>query len=575
MSMPESLSPANSEKKSEKEDEVKGLPQTHLYASYDMDGCVLPRNSAAWTPTALFLSAFSLLWDTWLSHQELEESQKPNAQSVSFTALLGSNRQGPRLNDINIMENRSRCAGTTMETLIAGYQWIHHPEFQKQLLEALKAQEIASSTDSFPEAMPKFLSHITPRSPQENLIEILDQVMTNIIQNSQNSQGSQSFTEALRLEDILETQEAWEEEKSAPPETAAENLKARSEVLLPPPARDYLSAEQIDSASLKTLPRIELNKFLLLDVLDKSKPSWWGGREREADHDLCFDATKISLLYTQMHLAAAEHPEEDRIHFYFYDDRIEILQTLQDFFTHHHQLIPQNISLTLSMRDLSRHRYFNPSKEPAIQGSGEIDVNYQESFKIFWSIFAGTGGYRKQVPTGENQRNHLVQSFDPLLFMYHRKKLDLSFQQFRQHLQSPEATTEQQDQDQPLRDSTLSRTIYALKTKASDLYRRGHTTAGIYAFMCANRIEVMQQHAPQDLKTKAPQYIQYVQPLLNQHRGCGNLLNTLLFLVTGVVGYILGLGIKAAIRGHWSFALFGSESGQKLTEIEKAVRSAP
>ncbi len=122
--------------------------------------------------------------------------------------------------------------------------------------------------------------------------------------------------------------------------------------------------------------------------------------------------------------------------------------------------------------------------------------------------------------------------------------------------------------------SSLEKALYALKKKAIDLYQRGYIKEGLMAFTCAYEIESIKE-TPDVLRTKAPKYIQEIRPLLNPHRGCGNILNSLLFLVTGGVLYFAGLAIKAAVRGHWSFALFGSDSGSKLSGVEQAIRSLP
>ncbi|CDZ77326.1 hypothetical protein BN59_01609 [Legionella massiliensis] len=58
------------------------------------------------------------------------------------------------------------------------------------------------------------------------------------------------------------------------------------------------------------------------------------------------DESKASLLVAQMKLAAMTNPD-DEIEFNFYDDRIDIVEGLQNFFKANPELIPENVSLNL------------------------------------------------------------------------------------------------------------------------------------------------------------------------------------------------------------------------------------
>lgn len=58
------------------------------------------------------------------------------------------------------------------------------------------------------------------------------------------------------------------------------------------------------------------------------------------------DESKVSLLFAQMQLASMQNPNDDIV-FNFYDDRQDIVEGLQKFYTEHPELIPKNVTLNL------------------------------------------------------------------------------------------------------------------------------------------------------------------------------------------------------------------------------------
>lgn len=58
------------------------------------------------------------------------------------------------------------------------------------------------------------------------------------------------------------------------------------------------------------------------------------------------DTSKVSILYAQMQRASLKNPKEE-ITFKFYDDKPEIRNALQAFFTKHPHLIPSNVKLKI------------------------------------------------------------------------------------------------------------------------------------------------------------------------------------------------------------------------------------
>ena len=86
-----------------------------------------------------------------------------------------------------------------------------------------------------------------------------------------------------------------------------------------------------------------------------------------------FDATKITILYAQMHKIASEHPYSE-ITFDFYDDKTEILEHLHACFSSDPTLIPANIHLRLHM-----YNGLKPIPHAKIQGAGLIDTSYRKT----------------------------------------------------------------------------------------------------------------------------------------------------------------------------------------------------
>ena len=172
-------------------------------------------------------------------------------------------------------------------------------------------------------------------------------------------------------------------------------------------------------------------------------------------------------------------------------------------------------------------------------------------------------------PANFIQISDFVESFCPLLITYHEKNYAPVFGDFRTALATGHPIESEND--------SLIQTIFLLKKKATELFERGYIKESRIAFTCASEIQTLQRESLQKgqafNKAKAEQYIHQAWPALDKHRGCGKILNTLLFLITGVVGYCIGIGIKAAVRGHWSFALYGSDAGSKLREVSKAIEN--
>ncbi|OGT45025.1 MAG: hypothetical protein A3E83_05945 [Gammaproteobacteria bacterium RIFCSPHIGHO2_12_FULL_41_20] len=117
-----------------------------------------------------------------------------------------------------------------------------------------------------------------------------------------------------------------------------------------------------------------------------------------------FDETKFSILYAQIHKIASENPDAD-VDYDFYDDREDILTSLQAIFTKHPDLIPHNVKLRL-------HHYDgrNIRQHIAIQGSGTIDNNYHNNVKFL----AQCAGY-DPTPGSASYRDAKSSFAEPLM----------------------------------------------------------------------------------------------------------------------------------------------------------------
>lgn len=120
----------------------------------------------------------------------------------------------------------------------------------------------------------------------------------------------------------------------------------------------------------------------------------------ETNHaDWVFDETKATILYAQMHKISMEYPNEEII-FEFYDDRLDILTALKDFYNEYPELFPENVTLRLNLYKgpiTLFNRYKGQINDPGavsitiqtideIDGEGIIDANFRETVKEMATI---------------------------------------------------------------------------------------------------------------------------------------------------------------------------------------------
>jgi hypothetical protein len=87
------------------------------------------------------------------------------------------------------------------------------------------------------------------------------------------------------------------------------------------------------------------------------------------------DEKKISLIFAQMQKAASDNPSEPIV-FDFYDDRIDILDALKDYFTKFPHMLPQNITLRLN-----QYAGEEVALQSTLQGTGVPFLDYRTIVK--------------------------------------------------------------------------------------------------------------------------------------------------------------------------------------------------
>ncbi|CAM2938938.1 Dot/Icm secretion system substrate [Legionella steigerwaltii] len=133
---------------------------------------------------------------------------------------------------------------------------------------------------------------------------------------------------------------------------------------------------------------VSFNPLLLTDLYNSLEPGsayklimeeiknnkWIEGGSFE--HPNCpMDETKVALIFAQMQAAATAHPDEEII-FDFYDDRLDILGRLQEFYQTNPHMIPPKVTLRLNNYDGSQI-----TLKAALAGKpeGVIFNNYSET----------------------------------------------------------------------------------------------------------------------------------------------------------------------------------------------------
>lgn len=146
----------------------------------------------------------------------------------------------------------------------------------------------------------------------------------------------------------------------------------------------------------------EFDSFLLADIMSDLPDGTSFNRIIDKDYsgshaNWKFDEHKATILYAQIHRMANKAPNAEII-FDFYDDRMDILNSLRDFYTKYPDLLPKNVTLRLYKYASSHVDHLNDAGVNAgnelatIAGQGFIDTNYKETVKEMGSLVPALGG---------------------------------------------------------------------------------------------------------------------------------------------------------------------------------------
>ena len=310
--------------------------------------------------------------------------------------------------------------------------------------------------------------------------------------------------------------------------------------------------------------KVKLDTFLLADIYGKNddgEPLKDGTSFNRAidptfkgkHADWVFDETKATILYAQMHKIATANPDEEIV-FDFYDDRSDIIYSLNTFFEAHKELIPQNVTLRLN-----KYENAQPSQLfSEIVGSGIIDANYRETVQEMAQIsLDGESPDFTQIK--------VTAQLDPSL-LTNRKALSLA----------PINISNPVDTNAPLNrsESAFFEILKKIDEKTILLRNDGHTTAADKAENLTQRIRSnFNDYKSKEIdldrfKAFCKADIHDAHKLLDEHRGFKKLLVNLAWAIG-----TLGLGHLALSIVTGNFTLFHpkTKSQGKLDILESAL----
>lgn len=104
-----------------------------------------------------------------------------------------------------------------------------------------------------------------------------------------------------------------------------------------------------------------------------------------------FDESKLSILYYQIHHFSSQHIAANK-KFYFYDDTLELLTNLHEFFKKHPDFLPKGLTLHLESYPAVEGKLFEP-----IYGTGKIDGNYKTTILSLMEKALQSENYQEKV----------------------------------------------------------------------------------------------------------------------------------------------------------------------------------
>jgi hypothetical protein len=285
---------------------------------------------------------------------------------------------------------------------------------------------------------------------------------------------------------------------------------------------------------------IKLDTFLLADIYGDLADgvSFAKAIEKPLDNlhaSWTFDETKATILYAQMHKMACAFPNEP-IEFEFYDDRDDILNELQNFYSKHHHLIPENITLKLI-----QYAGNAPQNRATIKGTGFIDGNYRQTVKDM----------AEQAEIKEGLGSMMIHATHHVEPEQLKNRVPLAEHLLKTHLAIIQRKAARLRADKHINAADAADALYTRVKDALDLHTVGQCS----------------KHYLRDECDKA---ITDAHKELDHHRGWTECLGNLALLVLGIVGLI----IKGCINLHNNkpFLFFSkTKSAQMLDEFQTAL----
>lgn len=156
------------------------------------------------------------------------------------------------------------------------------------------------------------------------------------------------------------------------------------------------------------------------------RPNLEGGVSYSADNIFCNDEYKILLMYMQMHYKAQQNPGEKFV-LDFYDDRVDILGAIHDFYSVHPELIPSNCCLRINQFYVENYydAQYVPQEPRVVVGEGGVNQFFDKSVR------AVVRQHNKKADVtclskAEQQQKELALMQDCILAVHHAPALELS-----------------------------------------------------------------------------------------------------------------------------------------------------
>lgn len=309
----------------------------------------------------------------------------------------------------------------------------------------------------------------------------------------------------------------------------------------------------------------KLDKFLLADIYGAlhDGTSFYRAineNNEEPYANWYFGDTKATILYAQMHKIANQYPNETIV-LDFYDDRIDILTTLQEFYSNHAYLMPRNVTLNLHQYDGSG----KPRGVSQIYGLGLINSHYRETV-LELATFSDNAkvleGAINPFGYGMVLDGNRINTTD-----FDFTHVELQTQVPREVIEIPEDHQSFSDLLNSLddkADALCENHYYMAANKAHELH---YELNRYYKLFLENEL------SDEEFKTRSITALDNARPELETHRGFKQILANIGLAIIGLGAIYVAAGLVnlAITGGKYFFFQFETESAKKLNELEQAI----